>query len=364
MEVFTDLVALDIGTSSIKLVSVASGSGKHGYKVKRGEVENIPEGLIAGGFTDPSITDIELFKKILKKLLKRRFSLDRGVIIGLPDRWVKLHILQNMKLSEAEKKNPQFLEWRLEKMLPLPEDMDVNIDFQVLGKNEVEIDETKDVGYSVLAAAVKKDIIELISVITADLNVEVMAYDTSTLGIYNVFESLNPDRCVDRSIIHCHVGHEATIVRVFKEGAIVYERIIEVAGEEFTKIISEIDDVNFETAQKTKESEIFFPTNKEEIIELIPKRERIERIFGNWLREINVTFRFFQEKFKIQTLPSVFLTGGGAMFKGLPQFLTEYFSTNFIVFNPIEEMPVSGKPDVKKNKLGPQLAPGIGLLTK
>ena len=97
---------------------------------------------------------------------------------------------------------------------------------------------------------------------------------------------------------------------------------------------------------------------------MLDKRARIEKVFGNWFRELNVTFRFFQEKYNQARLPSIFLTGGGAQFQGLPEFLSEYFSTRCLLFNPIEEMPLAQKLGPEKRRVGPAFAPCIGLLAK
>ncbi len=359
MHLYTDLIAIDIGTDSIKMVSMDYGPGKQGYRVGNFQLEDIPEGLIGGGFTNPIISDLNSFKNSIQKMLKKLKSRKEGFIIGLPDRWVKMHLFE-MDLNENEKQSPEYLSWRLEKNLPIPENMSVIVDFQILGK----INDTPDSKYRVLAAAVKKDIVEILSSLTTELGMEVMAFDTSTLGVYNLFETLRPESCIDKTIIHCHVGHETTVVKAYGSGSLIYERVIEVGGEEFTHTLSTLDQLDFETATKIKEEEKFFPTERKDIPEMLAKRERIESIFGNWLRELNVTFRFFQEKFKTSKLPSIMITGGGAKFGGIAEFLSEYLDTDCFVFNPLAEIPLAGKLDKHVFESGPIAAPGIGLLVK
>ncbi len=97
---------------------------------------------------------------------------------------------------------------------------------------------------------------------------------------------------------------------------------------------------------------------------LIDKRGRIERIFGNWLRELNVTFRFFQQKYDVEVVPDVFLTGGSAMFSGLPEFLSDYLETNCMVFNPLESLKTDKKISEEVLKQGAVFAPCLGLLAK
>jgi type IV pilus assembly protein PilM len=359
MNLYTELVAIDIGTSSLKLVAIDPGPGRQGYRIKKLAASELPEGLVGGDFTNPYISDVGAFKKILLELARKVKSSRQGFVVGLPDRWVKLHLF-NMKLSEAEKKSSEFLSWRIEKNLPIPEGMKVAVDYQILEQDPGSEEEQ----YRIMAAAVKKDLIDILSSLTTELELEVMAFDTSSLGVFNLFEEVFPDKCVDQTVINLHIGHETTVVKAYRKGAVIYERVIESAGEEFTRSLGELDSLNADCAQKAKEKEKFFPTNRAEVVELLSKRSRIEKIFGNWFREINVTFRFFQEKHTLSRLPTIFMTGGGAQIEGLAPFLSEYFSTNCMVFNPLEEMPLAQKLKPEESRLGPSFAPCIGLLAK
>ncbi|HNX74663.1 MAG TPA: pilus assembly protein PilM [Candidatus Rifleibacterium sp.] len=358
MNLYTELVAIDIGTSSIKLAAVDPGPARQGYVIRNLARADLPQGLVGGDFTSPFISDLTVFKHILAGLVKSVRNTRQGFVIGLPDRWVKLH-LALLELSEVERRSPGFLSWRLEKSLPIPEGMKALVDYQILGPSGAN-----DGHFQVLAAAVKKELIEILSSLTTDLHMEVMAFDTSSLGVFNLFEESFPDKTVDQTVINLHVGHETTVVKAYSRGALMYERVIEVAGEEFAKIISELDSVNLETAMKTKESEKFFPVGRADVSLLIERRQRIERIFGNWLRELNVTFRFFQDKFNVSKLPSIFLTGGSSMFAGLDVFLSEYLETACLYFNPLEEIPLAKKLDEARVQAGPAYAACLGLLAK
>lgn len=359
MNLYTELIALDIGTSSIKLVDINQGLGKQGYRLKTLESVELPPGLVGGDFTQPFIKDVPQFKEILGRLTSKVTSRHQGYVVGLPDRWVKLH-LNNMTLSDSELKSADFLRWRLEKILPIPDGIETMVDFQILNPYGPDANNQ----YQVLAAAVNKSIVDILSVLTTELKMEVMAFDTSSLGVFNLYEEAFPHKTIDQSVINLHIGNETTVVKIYRSGCLVYERVIEVAGESFTTIISELDSIEFDEAQKVKRTEKFFPVDREDVMTLMNKRSRIERIFGNWLRELNVTFRFYQEKFRVPRLPAVFITGSGGIFEGLPNFLTEYFETDCSLFNPLEEMPLTHKPDDKIVQRGTEFAACLGLLAK
>lgn len=359
MNLYTDIFAIDIGTSSIKLIALDQKASGAAFDIANAEMVELPRGLLGGDFTSPTISNLDEFKNRLGALLKRSKKIGKGVVIGLPDRWVKIY-LANLDITENERKNPEFLKWRVEKILPIPEGMDVMIDYQMLDAVKT------DTGYTcqIIAAAVKKEMIEIMSSITAELKIEVMAFDTSSLGLFNLYEDLYPVKTKGQSVINLHIGHETTVVKAYKDGKLLYERVIEVAGEEFTKLIAETDNCELDEAEKIKHEDKCFPVDRADVQQLLTKRIRVDKVFGNWLRELNVTFRFFQQKFNVAKLPAVFITGGGAMLKGLPVFLSEYLETPCRVFNPFEELRNADKIPPKTKALGPVFAPCLGLLSK
>ena len=359
MNLFTEYFALDIGTHALKIFSVVPGESGKGFSVSDCLCEPLPSGLVSGGFTNPQIRSLPEFSSIVKRTIAKLGSTKQGCILGLPDRWVKLHLVE-LSLKSHELDAPDFLSWRLRKTLAIPEGLDVAVDQQILSVRETE----EGSACQIMAGAVRSDLLTIISTVLADLNVELMAIDTSTLGVYNLLEDLHPENTLDRHLVLCHIGHETTVVKFFQNGRISYERVIEVAGEEFTKLFAASESIDFESAQAAKEKKKFFPQGKSEILAQVPNHQMIARIFGNWLRELNVTFRFYQDKFKVMRLPRIYLTGGSCLFQGLPEFLADYFETVCERFNPVAEIPSHGPIDEKLLAQGPVFAPSLGLLAR
>ncbi|RCK80539.1 MAG: Type IV pilus biogenesis protein PilM [Candidatus Ozemobacter sibiricus] len=359
MNLFTEFFALDLGTRSIKAFSVNPGSGGEGYVVADAIHHPLPLGLVTGGFTNPVIRSGADLAAELRQVLGRLSSHKDGCILGLPDRWVKLHLV-DLVLKPHELNSRDFLSWRLRRTLNLPEGLDVVIDHQILGIRQEE----EGLACQILAAAVRRDLLVTLSSLLADLHVELMAIDTSTLGVYNLLEEQHPENTLDRSLIMCHIGHETTVTKFFNSGRLIYERVIEVAGEEFTRLVAEVEHLEPAQAEAAKESRKFFPQTKAEVLEQVLHRETLRKVFGNWLRELNVTFRFYQDKFKVMRLPKIYLTGGSSLFPGLPEFLTDFFETPVERFNPVAGIPSPGPIDDRVNALGALFAPSLGLLVR
>lgn len=360
MNLFTEYIGFDIGTHSLKLVSVNPGSGGEGFAMADSIIEELPLGLVSGGFTNPTVTDLGQFRKIVEKVLGRLKSRKEGFIVGLPDRWVKLH-LTDLVMKKEELSSKEYIEYRLQKKL-LPPNLltEVITDYQTLGA----VEKPDGIECRMLAAMVQRSIIDILSKLFADLHMEIMAFDTSTLGVYNLLEDAHPDKTLDRALIHCHLGHETTVVKVYEKGILVYERVIEVAGEAFGKLLAEAENISFADAQLQKPKRSFFPLTRQELLASIPQRHLFEKVFGNWLRELHVTFRFYQDRNRVMHLPHIYLSGGSSQFAGLPEFLSDFFEAPCHRLNPLSDIPTKTpfKPDLLE--LGPVLAPALGLLAR
>lgn len=359
MTFFTEYIALDIGTHSLKFFSLDPAPKKQGFQLHTFFREELPPGMIYGGFTNPTIDSISEFSGILRNVIGQLPSLKEGMIIGLPDRWVKLHLISTQFTAE-EAGSPGYLTWRLKKLLCPPNLEEVLVDYQIVGK------ETTDEGttYSLVVGLVKKSLIDILSNIFQRLRVQVMTFDTSTLGVFSLLELFFPDRTLDKNLIFCHIGHETTVVKVFHKGVLNYERVIEVGGEAFCQLFCKARGSSPAEGEKIIIEQRFFPISREDIVNLIEQRHLFEEVFGNWLRELKVTFRFYQEKFKVQKLPPIYLTGGSSLFYGMPEFLTDFFRTPCQRFNPLAKLPCSGQIDPGTLSQGPQMAPAIGLLVQ
>ncbi|HOY65360.1 MAG TPA: pilus assembly protein PilM [Candidatus Ozemobacteraceae bacterium] len=357
MRLFTEYVAIDIGTSAIKGICLDHVNGNVGYKPAALVSEPVPEGMIGGGFTNPSITNFAGFEALLRRVFAGLRGSRQGCIVGLPDRWVKLH-LHDLTLKSGEADSAEFLRWRMKRDLQVPAGMEVEIDHQLLSVTDTP--DGKRCRY--LVGMVRRDILDAVSQCLANMRIQLMAFDTSSLGVYNLLEALRPENAIDRHLMLFHIGHETTVVKCFDDGILRYERVIESAGSEFSRHCADLHPDQAGNIDEYKKNGLLFPTDTPGLLAAIPRRHELTRIFGNWLRELNVTIRFYQEKFKIQKLPRVYLTGGSSLFQGLPEFLSAYAGTPCERFNPLVMLPGFDGGSLPLVGEGPRFAPCLGLL--
>ncbi|MBF0547964.1 MAG: pilus assembly protein PilM [Candidatus Riflebacteria bacterium] len=358
MGFLTQFNAVDLGTHSLKLLSLDTNSIGRGVILKDSIIEPLPDGLLSGGFTNPKIEDLSLFEKTLSNAISQISKYKEGFLVGLPERWVKIHLL-DFPISDEDLSSRDFLSWKLKKrLLPPGLSSECMIDFQILS---IESSQQKKTA-KIMAGLIQQNIIDILSSIFVKLRMEVIGFDSSTMGIYNLLEELFPEHCFNKELIICQVGHETTNIKIFNYGILSYERVIEVGGENFGKKISEMENLSFSEAQLRKISQKYFPLTDLEILGTVPRRGILEKIFGNWLRELQVTFRFYQDRNSKTQLPPIFLTGGSSLFYGLPEFLGDYFDTSCQLFNPFKEItvPTSGNNELLDK--GPMFAPSLGML--
>ncbi|MBF0409907.1 MAG: pilus assembly protein PilM [Candidatus Riflebacteria bacterium] len=358
MSFFTQFNVLDIGTHSLKFFSLDSGKYNQGYKIRDCFSENVSSGLIGGGFTNPKISDLYKFQNLLEQGFSKVSRFREGFFIAIPDRWVKFQMLET-ELSDEEIASSEYLLWKLKKkLMPAPLQFDCVVDYQIFSITESNGKKTA----KIMAGLIHKDIIEVLSTVFCRLRVEVISFDSSTMGIYNLIEEMHPDMSIDRNLIVCHIGHETTNIKIYVKGLLDYERVIEVGGEYFGKKISELENISYSEALKIKETTKYFPVTGREILSAVMRKGIIEKIFGNWLRELQVTFKFYQDRTRISKLPQIFLSGGSSQFYGLPEFLSEYFETPCTLFNPFRGLPLDKNLSEDILQMGPMFAPSLGIL--
>src|SRR4030042_6011527 len=147
-----EVVGLDIGSSSIKLVELTEG--KNGFKLQNLALSSLPPEAIVDGALMDSVTIVDT----IRDLITTSKIKTKDVVTSVSGHSVIVKKISLPFMTEAELE--ESIRWEAERYIPFDIN-DVNIDFQTFGSNP-ENQEVMDV---VLVAA-KKDIInDYVSVI-------------------------------------------------------------------------------------------------------------------------------------------------------------------------------------------------------
>src|SRR3989339_78894 len=170
----TDVVGLDIGSNSIKIIQLAPT--KKGWKlVNIGMTQLPPEAIVDGSIID-SMTVISAIKElVVQQGIKIKDCVSALTGHSVIIKKVNLPVMTEAELSES-------IQWEAEQYIPFPI-TDVNIDFQILGAD------TEGRGQmEVMLVAVKKDVINDYTNVIKEAGLAPVIVDVDSFALENMFE--------------------------------------------------------------------------------------------------------------------------------------------------------------------------------
>jgi type IV pilus assembly protein PilM len=173
-----NLIGLDIGDSSIKVVELKDlGKGRGFQLAKIGS-----ESLSAEAIVDGAIMDSQLVIETIQRLFQRLKIKNTQVATALSGhsvivKRISLPVMTSAELAES-------IHWEAEQYIPFDID-DVNLDYQILEGSSLSGEGNMDV---LLAAAKKDKINDYTSVIT-QAGLQPVAVDIAAFALQNAFEA-------------------------------------------------------------------------------------------------------------------------------------------------------------------------------
>ena len=340
-----EVVGVDIGTSSVKLVELKESS--KGFKLESFAVGPIPSQAIVDG----AIMDAGAIVESLQDLLREHKIKRKQAAMGLSGHSVIVKKISLPEMSEDELE--ESIHWEAEQYIPFDID-DVNLDFQILETTEP----TEEGKMDVLLVAVKKDKIDDYTsvLIQAGLTPAIVDLDAFAFALQNGYE-INYEVVPDKNIALVNVGAGIMNINVLRNGMSTFTRDISVGGNQFTEAIQKELHVSIEDAESLKMGEVVADVDAEAVKGIIGS------INENLSVEIQRSFDFFRATSADQEIDSIILSGGCARIANLDRFLAERLGLEVEVNNPFQNIEINEKrfdPQyIQEN--APLAAVGIGL---
>ncbi|SME93223.1 type IV pilus assembly protein PilM [Pseudobacteriovorax antillogorgiicola] len=316
------LIALDIGSSSVKLAEL-SGKGAS-RKLRTLGLEVIPQGAVMNG----EIQDASALLKVVKKLLTSMNIEPKGRRVGLSLSGGAV-ILKRMVLmpdDESDLSEQVFEEAKQQ----FHHDMsDMYFRYQELPSKFTQEGEK-----AFLIVAGRIDIIEQYVDVIHKAGMKVGVIDTDTFCLANSFEFNYP--IAESLVAIANVGANSTQVVLTYEGEYLYSREFYLGGNLITKKISEDLAIDFENAEGLK---ISASGGDQAIADKI--RASVRDINDQINSEINQTVEFFVQHENIPNLSEVkyiFLSGGAAMSLDLAPSLSSLLQAPVQIINPFNRI--------------------------
>ncbi len=349
-----NLVGLDIGSSTIKLVELIQDSsrvkllsaGVADNPVKEWKEKNIPEAE-------------DTIAKLIKNACKKFDIKGKNVAIALGTSDVIFDYLRFPTLDEKELANAV----KLEAEQRISSDInEFSIDYKRLGVK----DET---GHeNILLVAVPKEIIRKKVDIAEKAGLEPMVMDVEPLALLNCLAGLESDsRKENKSIGILNIGSNITNLSIISKDNFPTIRNVNFGGDKFSDFIVKETKLPFKEAENLKK--------EPEKLKLkgIDTLKMIEKLTISLINEITSSIEYTnkrisktkeEDKSKVTSGPLVkkmFLTGGSSLFEGMDAFLSKNLGIEVVKWNPLEKIQISGSIDNSLKKDGHLFPIAIGL---
>ena len=319
------LIGLDISSSSIKMVELASDS-RHSYRVERYVIEILPREAVADG----NIANLEVTAEAVRRAWKKMRSSTRQCAIALPASHVitkKIIVPAGLREDEldlqVESEANQYIPFALE---------EVNLDYQIIGSAPTSPDEME-----VLIAASRKEKVEDRVAVVEAAGLKASVMDIESFAVQAAFELIekqldNDDK--DRIIALIDVGANVMNINILYKGQQVYAREQAFGGNQLTQNIARLFNMSFEEAEAEKRRNKL-PENYE--------TELLQPFVDSMAQEVSRALQFFFTSTQYNKVDIIILSGGSAVLPNADTIIAQRTQIKTITANPFKGMPVADK---------------------
>lgn len=339
-----DLVGLDIGDSSIKVVELKEVSRGRTWEVSALASEPLPQEAIVDG----TIMDAGLVVDTLQRIWSQTRIKNRKVATGLSGHSVIIRRIPLPVMSEQEL--AEQIRWEAEQYIPFNIN-EVSLDYHVLKGSSLAGDGNMDV---ILVAARKEKIDDYTSVIS-QAGLEPMVVDVGTFAALNCFEVNYGDEMPPSAAL-IDIGASVTSIAILHNGVSVFWRDISIGGNQYTSTLQRELNLSREQAEGAKRREVVDGVSGEQVSTILAS------VNEELCHEIQRTVDFVKAFAASETpLQAIFLTGGGSRLPGLKDAMARQFGSRVETLDPFRKVRLPSRLAGQTGDLGPDTAVAVGL---
>ena len=339
-------VALDIGSSSIKMVEAAVD--RNGYRILSLGVLPLPEYAIQNNM----VVDSKPVVEAIRKLIVENGVKSKQVISAVPGRAVIMKKVQMPKQEPAElEANIEF-----EAQNVIPENLEnVNLDHQVL--QEIDGGNKMDV----LLVAVKKEIVNSYADAIEEAGLTPTVMDVDYFALENMYEANYAAEAEHGVIGIIHIGAQYTSITLLQNGISTFTGDLSVGGAYFTDNLARQLGVSVEAAEAFKTTGVLDGNKSLDLESSL--RPTSEELAEEIRRTVSLYGAVPSEDG--DGLKAIYLSGGGAKLAGLRGLLEERMSVPVRLSEPFRGFTVSKNIDRDfLTETAPYFAVGAGLSSR
>jgi len=339
-----NLVGLDIGSSSIKVVELKDlGKGK-GYHLVNASLEPLsPEAIVDG-----AIMDSGLVVEAVQRCFSSRNIKATDCAIALSGHSVIIKRISLPVMSEEEL--AESIQWEAEQYIPFDVE-DVNIAYQILKGTNLAGDGNMDV----LLVAAKKDKINDYTAVVGQAGRNASLVDVDVFALQNAFE-MNYEIDSGETCALANIGATVTNVSVLKGSSSIFWRDISIGGNQYNDAIRKELNLSFDQSERVKRGEEVEGAAQETVA---PMMSSVNEYMG---AELQKTLDFFKNTTPGESIDRIYVSGGASKIPSLLESLGERFGIPVERLDPFRRVTV-GKdvPSETVEELSSCAAVAVGL---
>ncbi len=314
-----DLVGLDIGSHSLKLVELKQ-KGKSYDLVTFGIQPLPPEAIVEGAIMDSSAVAEAIDTLFANNNVKKTdiaTSVSGGSVII---KKISLPAMSEDELAES-------IRWEAEQYIPFPID-EVNLDHKTLRGSAAE-----GGMMDIVLVAVKKDMIGFYANVITQAGKRPMVVDVDAFAVQNAFE-LNYKNDVSPSEVIALINIGASLINMnIIQGEIsLFTRDISTGGNLYTETVQRELNLSRDHAENLKKG---VPVDG---IDPASATSIIQGVTEDLAVDVQRTFDFFKATSTEERIDRIYLSGGSAKAPGIVQYFQNKFNAPTEVLNPFRNI--------------------------
>ncbi|MDY6934354.1 MAG: pilus assembly protein PilM [Spirochaetota bacterium] len=310
---FENLAAIDIGTSSIKVITVKTGIKD--FQIKSFAYEDV----------DHDIDHHEVaIKDTLTRILEGYSLKGYKILINLP---MERTIIRNITFPFNDmEKIAKAIPFEAEEIIPFRLE-DIIMDFYPLQSKGSED------GRILLAASHKDNIQDFLKPLE-ELDLRPTRLGIESMALYECYRYFN--KIENETIVQLDIGHNKTIINIIKDNDLYYMRSISIGTSIIYKYISELNKTSHAEAAKLFEHLNLDLTSLENNIQknyyknYNINKDKLKKIYDKTLEfvyelieQITLTIRAFNSDFGRTEFNRIMISGGGSNIIGIGSILSK-----------------------------------------
>jgi type IV pilus assembly protein PilM len=335
-----EIVGIDIGSSSVKLVQLEEQKGA--YQLKNAGILPLPSEAIV----DNSLMDTTSIVETIKSLVKSLDVKAKDAVCSISGNSVIIRKISLPAMTPEELEDQ--IAWEAEQYIPFDIN-DVNLDFEIL-----DTDLSASGKMTVLLVASKKEIINEYVAVFNEAGLKLVVVDVDSFAVQNIFEQ-NYAPAPGDVVALVNIGATIMNLNVVKDGVSLFTRDVQMGGNLYTEELQRQFALSGQDAERVKVT-LDFP-DKERLTDAIARINETVSI------EINRSLDFYNSSAEDQKISKVYLSGGCAKVALLAESVGQRLGLPVELLNPLQKIACNEKnfdPEYLQ-EIGPLVAVAAGL---